>query len=40
MEAMAKAAVASREAAFITGLTIVVDGGQILPESLEALASA
>jgi 3-oxoacyl-[acyl-carrier protein] reductase len=31
---------ASREAAYITGQTIVVDGGQILPESLEALASA
>jgi 3-oxoacyl-[acyl-carrier protein] reductase len=28
---------ASDEAAFITGQTIVVDGGQILPESLEAL---
>jgi 3-oxoacyl-[acyl-carrier protein] reductase len=28
---------ASREAAYITGQTIVVDGGQILPESLEAL---
>ncbi|WP_119299773.1 3-oxoacyl-ACP reductase FabG [Dongia deserti] len=31
---------ASREAAYITGQTIIVDGGQILPESLEALASA
>jgi 3-oxoacyl-[acyl-carrier protein] reductase len=31
---------ASRGAAFITGQTIVVDGGQVLPESLEALASA
>ena len=31
---------ASKEAAFITGQTIVVDGGQIVPESLEALASA
>jgi 3-oxoacyl-[acyl-carrier protein] reductase len=31
---------ASREAAYITGQTIVVDGGQVLPESLEALASA
>lgn len=28
---------ASDEAGFITGQTIVVDGGQILPESLEAL---
>ncbi|WP_260435746.1 3-oxoacyl-ACP reductase FabG [Burkholderia seminalis] len=27
---------ASREAAFITGQTLVVDGGQILPESLDA----
>ena len=25
---------------YITGQTIIVDGGQILPESLEALASA
>jgi 3-oxoacyl-[acyl-carrier protein] reductase len=31
---------ASREAAYITGQTIVVDGGQILPESLDALAQA
>jgi 3-oxoacyl-[acyl-carrier protein] reductase len=31
---------ASREAGYVTGQTIVVDGGQILPESLEALASA
>lgn len=29
---------ASDEAAFITGQTIVVDGGQVLPESLEAMA--
>ncbi|GAB5467821.1 MAG: 3-oxoacyl-ACP reductase FabG [Rhodospirillales bacterium] len=28
---------ASDEAAFVTGQTIIVDGGQILPESLEAL---
>src|SRR5829696_3967339 len=28
---------ASKEAGLITGQTIVVDGGQILPESLEAL---
>jgi 3-oxoacyl-[acyl-carrier protein] reductase len=28
---------ASREAAYVTGQTIIVDGGQILPESLEAL---
>lgn len=28
---------ASREANYITGQTIIVDGGQILPESLEAL---
>ena len=30
---------ASAEAAYITGQTLVVDGGQILPESLEALES-
>ena len=29
---------ASREAGFITGQTIVIDGGQILPESTDALA--
>jgi 3-oxoacyl-[acyl-carrier protein] reductase len=28
---------ASKEAAYVTGQTIIVDGGQILPESLEAL---
>ena len=31
---------ASREAAYITGQTIIVDGGQIIPESLEALQEA
>ena len=31
---------ASREAGYITGQTIVVDGGQILPESLDALAQS
>jgi 3-oxoacyl-[acyl-carrier protein] reductase len=31
---------ASKEAGYVTGQSIVVDGGQILPESLEALASA
>jgi 3-oxoacyl-[acyl-carrier protein] reductase len=31
---------ASREAGYITGQTIIVDGGQILPESLEALKDA
>ncbi len=30
---------ASDEASFITGQTLVVDGGQILPESLEALGN-
>ena len=28
---------ASDEAAYVTGVAIVVDGGQILPESLEAI---
>ena len=36
----AAAFLASTEAGYITGQTIIVDGGQILPESLEALASA
>lgn len=31
---------ASREAGYITGQTIVVDGGQVLPESLTALGQA
>jgi 3-oxoacyl-[acyl-carrier protein] reductase len=31
---------ASKEAGYVTGQTIIVDGGQILPESLEALNSA
>jgi 3-oxoacyl-[acyl-carrier protein] reductase len=31
---------ASKEAAYVTGQTIIVDGGQILPESMDALAQA
>jgi 3-oxoacyl-[acyl-carrier protein] reductase len=31
---------ASKEAGYVTGQTIIVDGGQILPESLEALGQA
>ena len=29
---------ASKEAGFITGQTLIVDGGQVLPESLDAMA--
>jgi 3-oxoacyl-[acyl-carrier protein] reductase len=28
---------ASREAGYVTGQTLIVDGGQIIPESLEAM---
>ncbi len=31
---------ASKEAGYITGQTLIVDGGQVLPESLEALSQA
>lgn len=31
---------ASKEAGFVTGQTIIVDGGQVLPESLDALKQA
>ncbi len=31
---------ASKEAGFVTGTTIIVDGGQIIPESMEALEEA
>jgi 3-oxoacyl-[acyl-carrier protein] reductase len=31
---------ASKEAAYITGQTIIVDGGQIVPESMDALTQA
>ncbi len=31
---------ASKEAGYVTGQTIIVDGGQILPESLEAIQQA
>jgi 3-oxoacyl-[acyl-carrier protein] reductase len=31
---------ASREAGYITGQTIIVDGGQVLPESLDAMEQA
>jgi 3-oxoacyl-[acyl-carrier protein] reductase len=30
---------ASDEAAYVTGQTLVVDGGQVLPESMAALAA-
>ena len=36
----AAAFLASREAGYITGQTLIVDGGQVVPESLEALHSA
>jgi 3-oxoacyl-[acyl-carrier protein] reductase len=29
---------ASREAGYITGQSLIIDGGQVLPESLQALA--
>ena len=31
---------ASKEAAYITGQTLIVDGGQVLPETLDAIAQA
>jgi len=31
---------ASTEAGYVTGQTIIIDGGQVIPESLEALAQA
>jgi 3-oxoacyl-[acyl-carrier protein] reductase len=31
---------ASKEASYVTGQTIIVDGGQVLPESFDALAQA
>jgi len=34
----AAAFLASKEAGFITGQTLVIDGGQTLPESLAALS--
>ena len=29
---------ASREAGYVTGQALIIDGGQVLPESLQALA--
>jgi 3-oxoacyl-[acyl-carrier protein] reductase len=31
---------ATKEAGYVTGQTIIIDGGQILPESLEAINQA